>query len=466
MTDADLFDGIKRARADRRAAEAERDRLKALCRDADKRVAELKRREERAIEEALAERRQPSLFDPPADPPADPEPAPASAPADPMPSGSPTWRSMAFTLTEFGADIGDDTAETIVHAGVATVGQLADRLLAGETFDLPPLDLGSVYGLVEQISEDDAEPIDFDKHFGPEPEAEPVAIPSPEAVLADPDSFQAQAALREKPATKLADLADFPVAVADALLPRGVSTVETLLASHAAYHRRVGSDGMLPLRSGLVAYLVADVGTKLKPAERAADAVAKFVEPPAAPDPDETRTTPDAAPPGGDQGLALVIRSDGAAALLKKLTKSGVRTVGELAAWVDRDFAADGGMADQNGTGLFAAFRSLGAAPRTASAAGDAVRSFLRAREKGLPAPAPRFTVEAGNEPFHADRPDEPVWFVVDTAKKVAHERYCDEYPSEAEARAAAGRYESEARSAPAPGVKPAKGKKRKAGAK
>lgn len=78
-------------------------------------------------------------------------------------------------------------------------------------------------------------------------------------------------------------------------------------------------------------------------------------------------------------GIALVIRIENANNVIKKLTKAGIRTVGELCAWVDRVAAEDGGMADRNGVGLFSALRSLKVPERSASMAGDAVLSFLKA---------------------------------------------------------------------------------------
>lgn len=67
----------------------------------------------------------------------------------------------------------------------------------------------------------------------------------------------------------LTDLALFPAAVADALLPLGVTTLPTLLERVTA---EVEID--LPLRNKVVTWLVKQ-GVKLKPAERAADAAAQ-----------------------------------------------------------------------------------------------------------------------------------------------------------------------------------------------
>jgi len=167
VTSDDLLDGIKRARLRLTTAEADVRDAEGLLRDRKRALREARERYDAAIEEALAERRQPSLFD--ATP--DPEPAPAPpAPAFPHPAAEPTWRSLTLTETGWEENLLPDVWAAI--KAVPTAGELADRLLAGETFDLPLFDLESVYALVEMVSEDDAEPIDFDA-----PRAERALIP-------------------------------------------------------------------------------------------------------------------------------------------------------------------------------------------------------------------------------------------------------------------------------------------------
>lgn len=201
------------------------------------------------------------------------------APAEEPPAKS--WRTLTLAETGWEKNLLPDVWGAI--KGVPTAGELADKLLAGELFGLVLFDLESVYALVEMVSEDDAEPIDFDAHFNPEPAPEDVA--AAEQVLIDARAevaaFEAGAVepAPVKPATKLADLDNFPDAVADSLLLKGISTVETLLESvnGAAY---VGPE--MPLRNRVVAYLVGESrDIKLKQAEYAADVVARFVEPPA-----------------------------------------------------------------------------------------------------------------------------------------------------------------------------------------
>jgi len=110
--------------------------------------------------------------------------------------------------------------------------------------------------------------------------------------------------IRALAAIKLADVDGFPDAVGDVLLPMGITTVPTLL-------ERMGSSlaGIdLPVRNKLVTYFV-KAGVKLKPAERAADAVARHVEPPApVPGRDETRTTPDTAAAPAPKKKRKVVR--------------------------------------------------------------------------------------------------------------------------------------------------------------
>lgn len=197
-TAGDLLDSMKRARDGVRAAEAHQHEVERLLRDAKKAVVAAKAKYELATEEAFAERRQPSLFDAGADVAPqtyhDKSHVPAgerhgNSPA-PEPLGAvcpgPTWRTMSLEATGWADNLTPDVWDAI--KGAPTAGVLADRLLAGETFGLPLFDLESVYALVEMISEDDERPIDFDAHFNPEP----------------PTSLTAA------PATKLADLDDFP----------------------------------------------------------------------------------------------------------------------------------------------------------------------------------------------------------------------------------------------------------------
>lgn len=97
------------------------------------------------------------------------------------PVEGPSWRNL--TLEAAGYMAGEDAfepevCEALVAANVRTCGELADRLLAGETFDLPLVDLETVYAAIEMISEDDERPIDFDAHFASK---KPVEVEPPVA---------------------------------------------------------------------------------------------------------------------------------------------------------------------------------------------------------------------------------------------------------------------------------------------
>lgn len=203
-TAADQLEAIARARTALRAAEdAEREAARVLkVAKAEAKKARLTF--DRVTNAALDELRQPSLFtaletaaeaatvpttegggrgeartDADSSAEHDAQRTPALPPVK-------TWRDM--TLEAAGFTQGDDSFEeevcaALVEAGVQTCGELADRLLGGEMFDLSPRDLDPVYAAVEMLSEDDEHPIDFDAHFGPlvtptvQPSAEPADRP-------------------------------------------------------------------------------------------------------------------------------------------------------------------------------------------------------------------------------------------------------------------------------------------------
>lgn len=303
------------------------------------------------------------------------------------PAAVPTWRKMPLSGTGWEDSIDPDLWVAISRK-CFFAGELADELLKGETFGALLTDVEVVLTLVEQISADDETPIKFEN----EEAAESLlgasdAEPSRSIVRCEKCKATYDAAGRDrcpscgKPlpksepepapaaATKLADLVGFHDAVGDALLVKGITTVETLLERLAEYRAKVGLDD-LPLRNQLVTYFVADLGgVKLKPCEWAADAVAKHLEP----KPEQPKSHSVA-----DTGIALVIRIENADNVVKKLTKEGVRTIGELCAWVDRVAAEDGGIGDPNGTGIYSALKGIKVG-KDASRAGDAVLSFLRA---------------------------------------------------------------------------------------
>lgn len=128
-----------------------------------------------AVSAAVAEVVTPPVVrpDPPA-PVAAPEPPPVPLP---VVVGAKSWRDMSLYGNDFEADWTDDVFNAVTAGDVATCGQLAERLLAGELFGLELSDLQPVYASIEQISSDDAEPI----RFGAEEESdllpEPVRVP-------------------------------------------------------------------------------------------------------------------------------------------------------------------------------------------------------------------------------------------------------------------------------------------------
>lgn len=291
----DLLESIKRARLHVAATEEDVRDAEAILRDRKKKLVEARRKYELAIEEAMSEHRQPSLFDAAPEPVADmassvyrggpytaqlqPEPV-ADVPAatgtvisDQSDAGPndppavPSWRAMTLTETGWSDNLTPDAWAAI--EGVPTAGELADKLLAGELFDLPLFDLESVYALVEMLSEDDEAPIDFDKHFNPTGgEVSEVLRPEPE--LDSP-------AREQQRVTLLSEIDDFPDAVFDLLFHKGITSLPTLLEQVAEYDSRLGASEELPLRNRLVAFLVAEAGCKMRPSEHAADAVAKHV---------------------------------------------------------------------------------------------------------------------------------------------------------------------------------------------
>lgn len=97
---------------------------------------------------------------------------PSSGPVQPPPK----WRDLTLLAAGYieGSDAwpGEVSEAVAVHTGVATCGELADRLLAGERFGLDVADLQQVYADIEMLSEDDETPIQFPARVEDEPEPE------------------------------------------------------------------------------------------------------------------------------------------------------------------------------------------------------------------------------------------------------------------------------------------------------
>jgi hypothetical protein len=75
-------------------------------------------------------------------------------------AAAPTWRSMVVAEELDGPASLFDVLSVF---GVTTLGQLADALKAGRTFNLLPRQVLDLYEAIEDVSADDAEPIRFDR---------------------------------------------------------------------------------------------------------------------------------------------------------------------------------------------------------------------------------------------------------------------------------------------------------------
>lgn len=225
------IDAIVAARIVLRKAQFEVD---AAAEELKERKAFLKLSQQRLLA-AIDERDQPSIpFDVPAK----------------------SWRDMTLVAAGFieGADAWPERmCEAITGCGVSTCGQLADRLLGGEMFELDVSEIQPVYAAIEMLSEDDAEPINFDAHFGK------LAAPPPVQPSAGAATFTMQLGM--------------PDWIFDALLTAGISTLPTLLERVAEK-----TNPALSLRNRIAAYLVSECGAKLRLAQVAADAVADRIE--------------------------------------------------------------------------------------------------------------------------------------------------------------------------------------------
>ena len=73
---------------------------------------------------------------------------------------APSWRALPVSEHLDGPSLLFDTLDLF---GVQTMGELADALLAGRTFNLKLVDVQELEEAVEQVSADDAEPIRFQR---------------------------------------------------------------------------------------------------------------------------------------------------------------------------------------------------------------------------------------------------------------------------------------------------------------
>jgi hypothetical protein len=77
-----------------------------------------------------------------------------------LPVAQATWRRMTLDAA-FETDISTEVIGALKGAGVETCGELADKLLAGHTFDLKLIDVQALCESIEMMSEDDEEPVKF-----------------------------------------------------------------------------------------------------------------------------------------------------------------------------------------------------------------------------------------------------------------------------------------------------------------
>jgi hypothetical protein len=139
-----------------------------------------------------------------------------------------SWRALPVSEHLDGPSSLFDTLDLF---GVQTMGELADALLAGRTFNLKLVDVQELEEAVEQVSADDAEPIRFQRAdetdllpetgadegakaesapagaaAAPDPFAEPIATAAPEPV--EPTAEEKPAKKGRKKKATAADLAD------------------------------------------------------------------------------------------------------------------------------------------------------------------------------------------------------------------------------------------------------------------
>ncbi len=158
-TAADLLANINKARAQVREAEREEADARKVLRTAAEKLRTAQKRYSAAIDEALDENRQPGLFDMAEPAPAVPVPQPPAIVAEAEPE-VPTWCKLALKETGWHEEW-DEKVWAAISPVCFTAGELARRLLNGETFGLTQLQLEEVYGAVEMISENDEHPIQF-----------------------------------------------------------------------------------------------------------------------------------------------------------------------------------------------------------------------------------------------------------------------------------------------------------------
>lgn len=88
--------------------------------------------------------------------------ASAAKAEEPVAAAAPFWRSQTLEEAfEDEYDVPADVFPVLKAAGVTTCGELADRLLAGSTFDLKLVDVQALCESIELMSADDAEPVKF-----------------------------------------------------------------------------------------------------------------------------------------------------------------------------------------------------------------------------------------------------------------------------------------------------------------
>lgn len=88
--------------------------------------------------------------------------------------GGPSWRSF-LVLDQIEAPEAVSNALTVF--GVRTLGELADALVSGRTFNLNPEQVAELQEVIEQVSADDAEPIRFER-AAERPEISAAAAPA------------------------------------------------------------------------------------------------------------------------------------------------------------------------------------------------------------------------------------------------------------------------------------------------
>lgn len=94
-------------------------------------------------------------------------------------TAAPTWRAMPIReALDENFEVSPKTITTLVNLGINTAGELADRLLANQTFGLRLVEVQPLCEVIEQISSDDENPVKFSE-VTEEPEGEsPVPAPS------------------------------------------------------------------------------------------------------------------------------------------------------------------------------------------------------------------------------------------------------------------------------------------------